>query len=781
MREAGAVDITPTTSHSSMFSGVSKDDIALREKIKRQYLDSIEREERAIHAQIQKQPVVPKRQSTDNAAKPKATTKLPGGGAHQSGAAANRQGLQQDYLADLNRQKKRILAVNTADTTKKSTGADLTGLAPTVPAGPTADTAPHAKVSYDIMFEDEPLFREALHRAAGSPKDPTVGFSKENLSTWTVANLEKITGTSLVELRKIAGPKCPTPPSQEKQALTILPVDLTWIIPSQGPRFYAQDKYDMTHADGKLVSFDLDVDVFDCPTKTNSADKLQHLLELMKDRGARVENGYLVLKVSPIHAVTLPAEARVRASIPLHAAYYSFCYPIHLDNQIPIDLVKSMGIDCMDPLVTWLLIGGFLYFSHTYNIVAINALSFEEAETGTLTLGEPSPLPELVESRLTASRRFARVTNEHIESRGFTHFAWIIPSEMIGNHIFTQSGGFAYRQHLESGESSAPKVEAKFYPVIPQPLLSKRVPVEYIEPVHIPELKEALAKGTSDDSIDSKFVADVGSLKFGESSLAALGIEKLLGISQDTMIQYLQEGVEAISREIQAYGGEEDRANLEYILEQRAVEKEVLGNDRTMRFQDRGHTGLSLDDFCAMPAAKIADLKRHEVLALRLYTSSTFRRINTPLRERAKMSPELWLTHPHPLAATTYFIYQSLKKLRAVNMNQKFDSQILWRGMKNVDVNALFLTVGGAELGCMSTSSDLSVVARYAQSGNPLVFKIKIDSPMDMGADISWLSLFPEEREILYPPLTFLQPVRTQPIRDVPNGRLVTVKPSFPS
>ena len=83
-------------------------------------------------------------------------------------------------------------------------------------------------------------------------------------------------------------------------------------------------------------------------------------------------------------------------------------------------------------------------------------------------------------------------------------------------------------------------------------------------------------------------------------------------------------------------------------------------------------------------------------------------------------------------------------------------------------------------MACCSTTKDRAVVTRYAASETPLVFKIKVDRPMELGSDISWLSLFPEEKEILYPPLTHLQPVRSQGIVKS-KGRLLTVKPSYPS
>ena len=46
----------------------------------------------------------------------------------------------------------------------------------------------------------------------------------------------------------------------------------------------------------------------------------------------------------------------------------------------------------------------------------------------------------------------------------------------------------------------------------------------------------------------------------------------------------------------------------------------------------------------------------------------------------------------------------------------------------------------------------------YALSPHSLLFKIRTPSFMQRGADISFLSAFPAEREFLYPPLTFLKP-----------------------
>lgn len=236
-----------------------------------------------------------------------------------------------------------------------------------------------------------------------------------------------------------------------------------------------------------------------------------------------------------------------------------------------------------------------------------------------------------------------------------------------------------------------------------------------------------------------------------------------------------------MAQDVEAQRGERDELlqellfNMRYVLDEVAREETVRGNDGASALRDRGHDGMTLADFAQMPPAKGADLSLSEVAGLRLYTSSTFRLINGPLRRQIK---------PHPLAATTMLISNALKKLRANHMKSdktKFRTTFLWRGMRDMAVDANFLLQGGTELACMSTSSDLRVVAGYAASSTPLLFRIKVDSPMELGAEVSWVSLYPGESEWLYPPLSFIKPMFVQAVKGVDGSQVITVKPSFPS
>jgi hypothetical protein len=58
----------------------------------------------------------------------------------------------------------------------------------------------------------------------------------------------------------------------------------------------------------------------------------------------------------------------------------------------------------------------------------------------------------------------------------------------------------------------------------------------------------------------------------------------------------------------------------------------------------------------------------------------------------------------------------------------------------------------------MSTTTDLRVALAYSLSPHSLIFKIRTNGFMQRGADLQYLSAFPGEKELLFPPLTYLRP-----------------------
>ena len=245
---------------------------------------------------------------------------------------------------------------------------------------------------------------------------------------------------------------------------------------------------------------------------------------------------------------------------------------------------------------------------------------------------------------------------------------------------------------------------------------------------------------------------------------SVLGLSYFLGAEDHEIQSAKVKGIEEIEREILASGEDEVIANMKYVLYDAASEKQFSNGIR-----DLNNSGKRLADFVKHPTAIKYRLREEHIAALRLYTTSAFRYFNNPLRNNIQTNEQE--RKPHPFPVTVSFIDEAIKRLRA-STAQSFEQNTgagelkentyLWRGIKNTRITEDFLQGrrGGTELGLMSTTRDLKIAVEYSKSldGNGLLLKFKLDNIKQFGADVSWLSAFPTEEEILYPPLTFLQP-----------------------
>jgi len=153
-----------------------------------------------------------------------------------------------------------------------------------------------------------------------------------------------------------------------------------------------------------------------------------------------------ILYSSPLNSVTLPDSAKVRAAIPPSAKFYAFCHPVCVQraaadgNYAPLDAVEMVkikeynhaesafkalegsSINRKDPFVAWLCTGGFVYFDYKFDIVAINALYFEQLADSTTALyyGEASVFPQMAIEPLWDMGRWWPVTALHIRKLGVT-------------------------------------------------------------------------------------------------------------------------------------------------------------------------------------------------------------------------------------------------------------------------------------------------------------------------------------------------------------------------
>ena len=265
----------------------------------------------------------------------------------------------------------------------------------------------------------------------------------------------------------------------------------------------------------------------------------------------------------------------------------------------------------------------------------------------------------------------------------------------------------------------------------------------------------------------------------GAPERALWGIREALGMAAEAQSPLwhaiLHDGCAMIRREFTTLGEhctEADRRNFVYVAHEPA--EEVVQPNGKVR--DEGHGGLVLDDFCRMPQADRAGLTTAHVLALRLYTSNSCHRVNSPLNHG--VTP-----HPHP--ATTFFVHDAIAKQRNAYARGDLDgpgTTTFWRGLDNMAVTAQFLRTGGTHTGCMSTTTDRAVAERdFARLGrvpNPLLLRIETNGDqMRCGAELAWLSMYPAEAEVVFPPLTLLTPTGPR-VRE--NGcDVVTVSPTF--
>ena len=91
----------------------------------------------------------------------------------------------------------------------------------------------------------------------------------------------------------------------------------------------------------------------------------------------------------------------------------------------------------------------------------------------------------------------------------------------------------------------------------------------------------------------------------------------------------------------------------------------------------------------------------------------------------------------------------------------------VWRGFKGASLPKSFFAPnddgvrGGIEFGFSSTTTDRAQAVSYAAGSASTILEMQ-QGMCDRGADLAWLSQYPHEAEVLFPPLTGLEAVSTQ-------------------
>jgi hypothetical protein len=136
---------------------------------------------------------------------------------------------------------------------------------------------------------------------------------------------------------------------------------------------------------------------------------------------------------------------------------------------------------------------------------------------------------------------------------------------------------------------------------------------------------------------NSKFIAPL--MVLGKNTLSAVGLATIMGVDPRTY-RDIRNKVQKIVDEFKRSGTQEDNANVERLMN---------GTYSNPESPDKVLPSVAAI-MAGSPEVEIAGLQAHHVLALRLYTTSSYKSINNPMRQQPY--PQI----PHPFAGTLYVV-----------------------------------------------------------------------------------------------------------------------------
>eukprot|EP01042_Synura_sphagnicola_P004989 gene4989-6355_t len=191
-----------------------------------------------------------------------------------------------------------------------------------------------------------------------------------------------------------------------------------------------------------------------------------------------------------------------------------------------------------------------------------------------------------------------------------------------------------------------------------------------------------------------------------------------------------------------------------------------------------GRTAVPLQDFMKDRICVSANLTRSEVIALRLFTGPMYMKYNAVLRGFPDAVVNGLLGNRY--ITTIHTIVSGIIKLSQVA--ELPVSRKVYRGLGGMLLPEKFWKPdafgcrGGVEYGFMSTTTERDIAIMYSGREGQLqtIFEMEVGQ-IDRGANISWLSQYPLEKEFLVPPLSNLEVVGKPKLETLESGRKVLV------
>jgi hypothetical protein len=182
----------------------------------------------------------------------------------------------------------------------------------------------------------------------------------------------------------------------------------------------------------------------------------------------------------------------------------------------------------------------------------------------------------------------------------------------------------------------------------------------------------------------------------------------------------------------------------------------------------------SVDVLLQLEESVRAGLTRAEIIALQLYTGPMYQIYNTILRRYPVDKYEQLRDKDSLFPTTICVLVSAVQKLARAMVIEP--GTVLYRGIDgNMELPTRFFTpdengcLGVMEYGFMSTTSDWQTALSYARGCLPKIIAIVVGA-VDRGADISKYSQYPGEREFLWVPHSFLEPIGGSELRITDKG-----------